>query len=207
MQEIKTISAYRQGLRLKILDMAMQAFAEKGIRAVKMDTISARLAISKRTLYELFANKEYLLSEGVKHYREQQRRRMESIVAESHNVMEIMLKVYRLKVEEFRSTSPLFYADLAKYPEVRAFLQQEQQRNKGQLVSFLRRGVEEGYFRRDVDVELFSRVFEAMGGFVMHNELYRYYTIEAIFNNLFLVTLRGFCTPKGVEALELFVTP
>ena len=50
MQEIKNISTYRQSLKDKILETSMKMFQEKGIRAVKMDVISNRLSISKRTL-------------------------------------------------------------------------------------------------------------------------------------------------------------
>ena len=61
MQEKKTITAYKKGLREVILKTAMKAFAEKGIRAVKMDDIAESLSISKRTMYEIYATKEELL--------------------------------------------------------------------------------------------------------------------------------------------------
>ena len=61
---------YRQTLRYKILDVAMAAFHENGIVAVSMDSIARKLAISKRTLYELYANKEELLLEGMQRYDE-----------------------------------------------------------------------------------------------------------------------------------------
>ena len=37
MQEIKVLSSYRQSLKGKILDTAMSAFLERGIKSVKMD--------------------------------------------------------------------------------------------------------------------------------------------------------------------------
>ena len=58
MQEKNTITAYKKGLRAVILKAAMKAFTEKGIRAVKMDDIAESLAISKRTMYEIYATKE-----------------------------------------------------------------------------------------------------------------------------------------------------
>ena len=66
MQNKKTITEYKKGLREVILNTAMKAFAEKGIRAVKMDDIAESLTISKRTMYELYATKEELIYEGVK---------------------------------------------------------------------------------------------------------------------------------------------
>ncbi|MBR1834383.1 MAG: TetR/AcrR family transcriptional regulator [Bacteroidales bacterium] len=49
--------------RKKIVETAMQLFNSRGIRGVTMDDIAAALRISKRTLYETFANKEELLAE------------------------------------------------------------------------------------------------------------------------------------------------
>ena len=204
MQEIKTISTYKQGLRDIILDSAMKAFAERGIRAVKMDDIAAALSISKRTLYEIYETKEQLLYEGVREYHERMTERMNKISTESDNVMEIMLKVYRLKVEEFRVTTPAFYSDLVKYPRVLRYLNRENQRTRVKSLRFLARGVDEGFFRDDVNYELAGRLFDALGRYVMSQQLYKQYTIEEIFNNLIFVTFRGLCTPKGIKALERF---
>ena len=41
-------------LRRRITVSALEAFKEKGIKAVRMDDIAKRLNISKRTLYEVF---------------------------------------------------------------------------------------------------------------------------------------------------------
>lgn len=41
MQESKPISAYKQGLRSKIVETAMNDFRARGIRAVRMDDVAA----------------------------------------------------------------------------------------------------------------------------------------------------------------------
>ena len=47
----------------KIVETALQMFTQRGCRGVTMDDIAQSLHISKRTLYETFANKEELLAE------------------------------------------------------------------------------------------------------------------------------------------------
>ena len=205
MQETKEISAYKQGLRGKILETAMNAFGEKGIRAVKMDDVAVELGISKRTLYELYDNKEQLLFEGVKVYNEQRQILIKEKTKNCGNVMEILLTVYRIKVEEFRQTNPLFYADLVKYPKVARFLHQQNQYIHTEMQKFIQRGVSEGFFREDVDEVLTMHLFDALGEYVMMNQLYRRYTIEDIFKNIIFVSLRGICTEKGVVALDRII--
>ena len=57
---------YREQLKDRILKTAMQEFLTNGIKQVKMDDIARKLGISKRTLYEIYGNKEELLFEGIK---------------------------------------------------------------------------------------------------------------------------------------------
>lgn len=49
----------------KIIETALQMFNSRGCKGVTMDDIAQELHISKRTLYETFANKEELLSDCV----------------------------------------------------------------------------------------------------------------------------------------------
>ena len=61
MADNKKHSVHKQELRERIVETAMRAFSMQGIRAVKMDDVAKMLGISKRTLYELYENKEYLI--------------------------------------------------------------------------------------------------------------------------------------------------
>ena len=53
----------RLELRERIIDTALNSFATHGIKSITMDDIAAALGISKRTLYEVFSDKETLLME------------------------------------------------------------------------------------------------------------------------------------------------
>jgi len=202
MQETKAITAYKQGLRVKILTTAMADFRQRGIRGVTMDDVATELGISKRTLYEIFDKKEDLLFETLKHYYVERTEWMQMKSLHCANVMEIILAVYRLKVEEFQQTNPNFYSDVVKYPQVLRFLNQENMANREKFQRFIERGISEGFFRSDVNYELATHLFDALGNYVMQNQLYRQYTMEDIFKNLIFVTLRGMCTTRGIETLE-----
>ena len=55
----------RLELRERIIDTALNSFATHGIKSITMDDIAAALGISKRTLYEVFSDKETLLMECI----------------------------------------------------------------------------------------------------------------------------------------------
>ena len=48
-------------LRKSILEYAWTEFCRIGIKKVKVDDLSAHFSISKRTLYEMFEDKEHLV--------------------------------------------------------------------------------------------------------------------------------------------------
>ena len=154
MEETRHISAYRQSLRQRILDTAMQAFVAQGIKAVRMDDIAQKLGISKRTLYEIYENKEVLLFEGLKKAYAIDERKLMRVAAESKNVMDIIFYAFRRKIEALRSINPAFYSDLERYPQLLAFLDEERRRDQRQILGFFSRGVAEGIFRSDIDYEL-----------------------------------------------------
>lgn len=37
---------------------------------------------------------------------------------------------------------------------------------------------------------------------IMHNQLYKKYSMQEMFDNYFLVIIRGFCTERGVALLN-----
>ena len=58
---------------------AAKSFAQKGVKTVRMDDIAAGLSLSKRTLYELFHDKEDLLLDVMKLHREEMQEYMNAI--------------------------------------------------------------------------------------------------------------------------------
>ena len=201
MQEIKDLTAYRLSLKDKIMATAMSAFLTNGIKAVKMDDVASALSISKRTLYEIYGDKESLLFACIRQRHQGQQEYLRSF-SEQHNVIEIVLEVYRRKVEELNATNYAFYQDIHLYPKVMAYVEQVRANSHDLFISFISRGVKEGYFRKDVNYELISKMFDSIGEYVAREGLYAQYPYEELIANLMLVPFRGFCTSKGVKVLD-----
>ncbi len=202
MQELKEASLYRATLKLRIMDTAMMLFAQQGVRAVKMHDIARHLGISKRTLYEIYTDKEELLYQGVMTYGKEKHEYLVKFAKEASNVIEVIVEAYQMKIKEAHSVNPLFYEDIMRYPRVESFIKDEHERTREGFVRFMHRGVEEGCLRSDVNYLLFQYFLDDIGLYVMNNQLMKKYSVEELFGNLFLVTLRGLCTTKGLQLLE-----
>lgn len=203
MRKTTTPARYRQDLKDKIVKVAMNEFKSRGVRNVKMDDIANALSISKRTLYEVFANKEELLVSGLK-IDEARRKEMMTSYVEKDNpgVMDVILKFYHAQMEAISSINPVFFSDMRKYSRVRAYLQELHEGRQESALQFFRRGVSEGYFRADVDYGIVSRMSNATIDYVMESQMYKEYDLKYIFRNIVLVFLRGFCTLKGQGIID-----
>ena len=203
MKKINHPTEYRKELRGRILEVAMQDFIQRGIRAVKMDDIAGSLGISKRTLYEIFPNKESLLLEGIRLKQAMGEEEMAKYVTEKNpNTMDIIMKFYHMQMEELSSLPLTFITEISRYPLVTEFLRKKHQKSEENANRFFLRGVKEGYFRSDVDYELISRLGEGMMQNAIARQLYFQYEPQYIFRNIIFLFLRGFCTQKGLEYID-----
>lgn len=109
MRKIGNVTAYREGLKQKILYTAMSLFKEKGIKAVRMDDIATKMVISKRTLYEIYSNKEDLLYECIKNDNEILMKKIADYASMAENEMAVVAFFIRTKLKDLGSINPLFF--------------------------------------------------------------------------------------------------
>mgnify|MGYP000739026551 FL=1 len=103
------INQYRQELKDRIISYAMPEFYKRGVKAVKMDEISQGLHVSKRTVYEIFGDKEELLLAGMKRQLEKNRSKLENFAkTQAKNVIDIISYVYKLQMERNGMVGVLF---------------------------------------------------------------------------------------------------
>ena len=203
-QKSNLTNAYRRELREKILVAALDRFRKEGIKAVKMDSIARQLSISKRTLYEIYDNKEDLLFECVRYHDRLFEQTLQQQLSPESSVMDILFSFMRLHVEEYSKTNPQFYSELYKYPKVMGYIKERNEKSQGRSIGFMHRGVEEGFFLREVNYEIVNLMAEVFVRYIMDNELYKRFSMKDLIHNVIFVMLRGFCTEKGVRLIDQF---
>lgn len=194
---------HRQNLTDKIVEVATSEFLSHGVKAVKMDDIAKNLSISKRTLYEIFDNKEQLLLACVKSMSMQTREKIDNFIAQKNpTVIEVIVEFYRSQLQRFNTMSPQFYLELNKYPSVTEWINFYREGNEREGLEFFKKGIEEGYFRKDVNYELINKICDGGLEYVFRNQILKDYSLKEIFQDVTMLYIRGFCTMKGIAALE-----
>lgn len=200
---MNTPTDHRQELSEKIIEYAMQQFYQRGVKAVKMDEISQGLHVSKRTVYEIFGDKEEMLLDGLHLWQSRLKANLENFAHEGdHNVLDILAYYYHLEIERNHEISPIFLEDLPKYPRVIEYLEELHVEENSQRLKFFAKGIEDGLFRNDVNYELFTEIGHIAAEEIMKRQVYKDYSMKTIFDNYFMVIVRGICTERGLSKLK-----
>jgi len=155
-------------MRDKIIDISKKMFLQYGFRNVTIDEICRSLNISKKTFYQYFSQKEELIACQLASIREAHQKKYLEYEGDERNVIERFLDDLKLIVKHDVATDGnmsrlrnIFY-DLEKYyPE----LQSEHNKKMDKIVTnnvstYLKKGIEEGLFRDDLDVEFMTEFWK-----------------------------------------------
>lgn len=195
----------RRELREKIIESAGKLFAEHGIKSITMDDIAASFGISKRTLYEVFSDKESLLIECIRYAVEQEEAYLKALLGQTNNVLEVLLKRYQRSIERFHATNKKFFEDIQKYPRAYEHLKRGNNRTTEDAVNFFKEGVRQGYFRNDVNFAIINELVRAQMDILMESDICKTFPFLEVYESIMFTFLRGVSTPKGITELEEFI--
>lgn len=201
---MKVDNSYRQNLKVKIVATATSMFHKNGIKSVKMDDIANALSISKRTLYEIYDNKEDLLYEVVCNNELESRNRIRQLNQSGANVMDVLVSYLRDSFAELGKIEPIFLEEIQKYPNVMKQLKNTKEMRHQEAIAFFKRGVEEGYFLEDVNFEIWRTLSDLSMSGAMNSLLHKKYDIKELFHTFTFLFIRSICTLKGIKVLDDF---
>ncbi|WP_455674274.1 TetR/AcrR family transcriptional regulator [Phocaeicola sp.] len=188
-----------------VVAAAAKAFMEKGVKTVRMDDIAAGLSISKRTLYELFHDKEDLLLDVVKLHREEMQKYMEGIASKAENVLEVILCFYQRSAQDFQNTNRKFFEDMEKYPKVVAYIAESRRENLDAAMEFYQKGVNQGIFRKEVNYDIVRAMVSEQMDILVSSELCKSYSLAEIYETVVFMHMRGISTEKGLKIVDDFL--
>lgn len=204
-ENVKNLTTSKAELKERIVTTAIDAFTKHGIKTITMDDIANRLAISKRTLYETFDDKEDLLVECVAHQQKEMRIFTEQILLESENVLEVILKSYKKSIEIYHKTNKRFFEDMNKYPKVNGLIKEHRERNFEDSVAFFKKGINQGIFRNDINFEILHQLVREQVDLLLNTDLCSAYSFVEVFESIMFVYMRGISTEKGQKILDDFI--
>jgi TetR/AcrR family transcriptional regulator, cholesterol catabolism regulator len=195
-------------IKERIQHKAGELFRRYGIRSVTMDEIAAQLGISKKTIYQFYSDKEALVQDIFKGFTDQKKQHCTYFKDVAENAIHEQYLAGDMAQEIFNNMNSSVLFDLNRFhPNVFAeFEKFKKQFLFNSIKENLVRGIKEGLFRKDIDIDIITWL--------------RLEMISGVFNNEEVVTgktkpnrfedemkdffLHGICTEKGLTLLSKY---
>ncbi len=192
----------------RIIEEAAAMFRMYGIRSVTMDMLANQMGISKRTIYEVFRDKDELLHGVLKWMSIKQREVMTKLFSESDNTIEAIFKMLKLMSEHFQKMSPAFQMDVKRFHSdiLRKLDVPNELPYYGNNSEILRRGVAEGVFRKDIDIEIINKCLLEVARMSIDQDVFPPddYITKDVIRNFYINYLRGISTQKGLDLINYY---
>lgn len=146
--------------REKIIQIALEQFLVYGIRAVTMDEIARQAGVSKKTIYEEFANKEDLVNASFEVALKEDEANFCEMMEGEGGVIDHLLHMTRYLRERFSQMNPLLLHDIQRfYPGCWKKLEGFKRDHawKG-IVQVLEKGKLSGDFRKEINSEILAHI-------------------------------------------------
>lgn len=144
----------------KILKGAGELFTRYGVRSISMDDIARHLSVSKKTLYQHFADKEDIVTMACQAHIDRHIIEFEQIRNTAENAIDELARLSLSLKRNMQNMNPSLLFDLKKY-HPKAWAVWVNYKNKfihASVVRNLKQGMEEGYFRKEIDPEVIGAV-------------------------------------------------
>lgn len=146
---------YKTEVKEKIVQAAITTFSKYGYDKTRMDDIAESANLGKGTLYLYFKSKEelfYAISENsIKELKEQLSKlfsKKEDLVHDAEKFYD----QYRNLIHDSEKVSFEMIAESSRNPKLRKALYEQRMKVYDIVIDYLRRQIEKGFFRKDMDV-------------------------------------------------------
>ena len=180
-----------------------------GIRSITMDEIAAQLGISKKTIYQFYADKDEIVDAVVS---EEIKKNEEGCIHFRNDSQDAVDEVFmaKLEMEEMlKGMNPLIMYDLEKHhPRTyKRFRDFKQQFLFAGVKENLKRGIAEGVYREEINIEVVTKyrietIFMAFNPDIFPHNRFR---IGDVLNEMAYLFLYGITSPKGRKLMEKYM--
>lgn len=191
----------------RILDETARIFWKLGIKSVTMDDVAARLAISKKTLYQFVTDKNDLVDRVLKHLSFCYKCDVDAVRANTkQNAIDELYAVTTTIAGHLQGIHPSIHFDLEKYhPEAFNNMRAAKRREIFTcMTENMERGIRDGLYREDLNIPMVATIYIARFDLVFDGTLFppERFSMNDLHWEMFRYHVRGIASRKGIAYLE-----
>lgn len=192
----------------KILGAAIELFRQYGFKTITMDDIARRAGISKKTLYQHFANKNEVVSEAIGNYKDHMSAQCCTMMDEAENAVEAMVRIMEMFDQINRQTNPLAMLELERfYPDAyKKFRDSMIERDVAHIKENIEWGMKDGLYREEIDAEFMARYRMELSLLTYHSTILtgEKFSLQFIGRQMNEHFLHGIMTIKGEKLFKKY---
>ena len=192
----------------KILNASVELFRQYGFKTITMDDVARRAGISKKTLYQHFANKNEVVAESINWFQGKISDKCLAALADSENAIEGMVRMMGLLDQIHRQTNPIAIMELERFfPEgFKCFKGNLMDKDVMAIRENLLSGMEQGLYRADINADFMARYRMELSMLAFYPNLLvnDRFDLYVVAHEIAEHYLYGIMTPKGEKLYQKY---
>jgi AcrR family transcriptional regulator len=192
-----------------ILTKAMDLFKREGIHKISVEALVDRLNITMEAFASIAGSKEDFLKLCILNENENQRARQKHIMQTSDNAVHEIITSLKTSISDVRDLNPQYFADLSGVPELWNIVMNEMQNfSLPAQKELLNRGVQQGVFRSDINIDIVSKVVVEMVNILLNYKTFppERYPMSELIRSIYLYYFRGLCRAEQAYLVDKYFT-
>lgn len=196
-------------MKERIIEETTKMFVAYGIKSIRMDDIASNLGISKRTIYEIFGDKENLILECLRYYSLQMEEKKNKTIAKADNIIEEFLFMLEEWDSDIEVNQKLMTNVMKFYPKIyKQIFDENAAKGYATLRKKLVEGVEKGFFLDNINYDLAISVFSYSIFGIVYKKigvLPDNVSDQDAFSYVITYFFRGIATEKGIRMIDEYM--
>jgi len=171
-----------------------------------MDDLARHMGVSKKTLYQVVADKAELVSRAIQFYIDMDKSELETVHEESENAIEEMFMIAQRVSEHLKQMHPSVLYDLEKYyPQAFKIFQEYKVKDiHGCVARNILDGIEQGYYRDNINIPIVTGLYVGRIDLIFDQQLFpaAKYSPKDVYFEAIRYHIRGIASEKGIEYLK-----
>ncbi|MFM1875296.1 MAG: hypothetical protein RL266_1033 [Bacteroidota bacterium] len=189
-----------------IVAQVIVLFTQYGVKSLTMDDIARHLGISKKTLYQVVADKAELVERAIQLYIDQDVCELEQMHLQSPNAIEEMFMIAHRVSDHLQKMHPSILFDLEKYyPKAFHIYQEYKLKNiMGCLARNMEVGISQGFYRDNLNIPIVAGIYVGRMDVIFDQKLFpaSKYNIKDVYFEAIRYHIRGIASEQGMEYLK-----
>ena len=185
---------------------ASDVFMKYGIKSVTMDELARQLGISKKTIYNYVKDKNELIDSCLGLAHEEEMMMVRNVCQNDKNAIDELLNMGAIISNRLKSIHPSIFFDLQRYhaETFNNFNKKSQTFVKSCVEENFKKGMEQGYYRDNINVEIMSRMYLSFVDILFKAEVFpsTEFGYSTVYSEYFRYHIRGISSKKGLAYLD-----